>query len=714
MASDVDAANVRRQLEQVINSKAFASSARSGKLLRFLVEETLNGNSGELKEYTLGVKALDRRDSFDPRTDPIVRAEASRLRTRLALYYATEGQEDTVAISLPKGSYVPVFESRSPSQASAPVHSERRWKIAALVCATVAVIAVWWSLRPKDHGLAPLRRFEIELRSGGSLGGSVSPDVAISPDGSLLVFIAQDPNAVAHLYEMRLDQGNTVVLEGTEGGRQPFFSPDGRWIGFQGNGKLRKIPTAGGPPVVLCNAGDSLGATWSTDGNIYAVLDTTGKIWRIPANGGNPKVAADLSPSLLAYPQVLPGASALLLTSVVGGADETTIEVLSLNNGSRKVVGHGGTAARYLPNGYIVYVSGGTLFAVAFDAVRRETRGAPVAILNDVAYSTAQGFAHITFSENGTAVYRRSSSLLAIEWLDASGKTAPLVSTPARYVRPRLSPDGLRLAFGIADASGLSSWIFDIRKRTLTRLPAGDGSLSQPMWTPDGRFLLFGGLRKIFWLLGDGTGKPNPLFDDGQVRHVPLAMTPDGRTLVYLRFDAVTGPDLWTVPVETTKDVLRAGMPEAFQATSALETQARFSPDGHWIAYNSTMSGAWEIYVQKFPPRGGPVQVSVGGGRIPMWSATKPELFYATERQRIMKVSYAIRDGAFVSSPPVAWTESRFADTGVVPALDLDPDGKRFAVLMPADPPGLQQSPNHATVLLNFFDEVERRVGAQK
>jgi len=168
------------------------------------------------------------------------------------------------------------------------------------------------------------------------------------------------------------------------------------------------------------------------------------------------------------------------------------------------------------------------------------------------------------------------------------------------------------------------------------------------------------------------------------------------------------------VPLKATGVGLGIGKPEPFQATPALETQARFSPDGQWIAYNSTVSGSWEIYVQSLPPRDAPVQVSIGGGRIPMWSATKPELFYATERERIMKLSYTIRAGSFVPSPAVAWTERRFADTGVVPALDLHPDGNRFAALMPAEPPGQQQSPNHATLLLNFFDEVERRVAARK
>lgn len=467
---------------------------------------------------------------------------------------------------------------------------------------------------------------------------------------------------------------------------------------------------------MLCAASDSHGGTWGVDGNIYAVLDTTGKVRRLPANGGDPVTVADLSPALLAYPQVLPDSTGLLLTSVFGGG--TAIEVLSLKDGSRKVVAPGGMAARYLPNGYLVYLSGGTLFAVAFDATRGETRGAAVPILHDVAYSLTHGFAQLAFSENGTVVYRRGSNLVSIDWLDRSGDTRPLVPTPARYVRPRLSADGTRLVYGIAEASGISSWAFDIRTGTATRVTSGDSSLSQPMWTPDGRFLLFAGPLRMSWLPGNGTGEPRPLeassLSGEHVRQVPLSVSPDGRTLIYLKYSAVTGPDLWTVPLEATGGQLGMGKPQPLQATSAFETQARFSPDGQWFAYNSTVSGSWEIYVQRFPLQGAAVKVSNGGGRIPMWSETSHELFYATERQRIMKITYSIRGDSFVPSPPVAWTERRFADTGVVPALDLHPDGKRFAVLMSAEPPGQGQSPNHATVLLNFFDEVDRRVTAHK
>ena len=229
------------------------------------------------------------------------------------------------------------------------------------------------------------------------------------------------------------------------------------------------------------------------------------------------------------------------------------------------------------------------------------------------------------------------------------------------------------------------------------------------MWTPDGKFLVLGGRLGATWLRADGTGHSAPLMNSPTIQ-MPASFTPDGKRLVYLEFSPATGPDLWTVPIESANGELRAGKPEPFQVTPALESQAAFSTDGRWIAYNSTVSGSWEIYVQSFPPAGAPAQVSVGGGRIPFWSRNGRDLFYATERQKIIRVPYTIRNGVFTPSTPVAWTERRFADTGVMAGLDLAPDGERFAVLMPAEPPDQQQSPNHVTLLQNFFDEVERRV----
>jgi len=707
--------SARHQMDKIVSSKAFAPSGRSASLLRFVVEETIKGNADQLKEYTLGARALGRGDAFDPRIDPIVRAEASRLRNRLALYYGTEGRDDPLVISLPKGSYVPLFELRQEH----PVGSGRKgwresgWRIASVVFAIASLVSAWWAWRANRPLARPLVRLEVELRSGGSLGSTVGADIAISPDGARLAFVAQDPSGVAHLYTRRLDEQETAEVDGTEGARGPFFSPDGQWIAFQAQGKLKKVPAAGGVPVILCDAADLLGGTWGDDNSIVAVLDQTGSLWRIPSGGGERTLVANITPAIPGWPQMLPRSQALLFTDMQGGAESASIEVLSLTDHRRKTVARGGTYARYLPNGYLVYVSSGRLFAVAFDPIRQETRGVPLEILDDVAYSSTFGYAHMAFSQNGTLVYRRSTNLRTLEWLDEAGKTEPLLDKPAHYIRPRLSPDGRRGAYSTSEVAGTTSWIFDIGQRKTTRLDLGDDFYAQPMWIPNGRFILLGGRAGIGFMRPDGTGGVKKLWESTATQ-VPLSFTPDGSRLAYLEFNPVTGLDLWTVAVNQNDGELRAGPPEPFLVTPAAESQQMFSPDGRWVAYCSTESGSWEVYVQPFPPDGRKMQVSSQGGRIPFWSKNGRDLFYTTERQEILRVPYIIRSGNFAPSPPVLWTERRFADTGVIAGVDLAPSGKRFIALMPAEPSGRQQLPNHVTILLNFFDDIQRRAATKE
>jgi eukaryotic-like serine/threonine-protein kinase len=177
-----------------------------------------------------------------------------------------------------------------------------------------------------------------------------------------------------------------------------------------------------------------------------------------------------------------------------------------------------------------------------------------------------------------------------------------------------------------------------------------------------------------------------------------------------LEFSPVTLIDLWTVAVDEQDGALRADTPQPFLNTPASESYPTFSPDGHWLAYSSDESGTWEVYVRPFLEKYPKVQVSRGGGRVPFWSRDRGTLYYATDRQRIMRASYTVRHGSFVAEPPQPWTAQRIADTGVIAGLDLAPDGKRFAVLMPVETPEEEQSPNHVTMLFNFFDEVARRV----
>jgi serine/threonine-protein kinase len=252
-----------------------------------------------------------------------------------------------------------------------------------------------------------------------------------------------------------------------------------------------------------------------------------------------------------------------------------------------------------------------------------------------------------------------------------------------------------------------------MEQRKTTRLDLGDDFYAQPMWTPNGRFILLGGRAGMGFMRPDGTGGVKKLWESTATQ-VPLSFTPDGSRLAYLEFNPVTGLDLWTVVVNQNDGELRAGPPEPFLVTPAAESQQMFSPDGRWVAYCSTESGSWEVYVQPFPPDGRKTQVSSHGGRIPFWSKNGRDLFYTTERQEILRVPYTIRNGTFAPSEPMLWTERRFADTGVIAGVDLAPNGKRFVALMPAEPSGRQQSPNHVTILLNFFDDIQRRAATKE
>jgi hypothetical protein len=310
-------------LEKVLSSKTFAGAERSGKLLRFLVESAVNGQADQLKEYTLGTRALGRGDSFDPRIDSIARVEVSRLRGRLVLYYATEGEADPVVIVLPRGTYVPVFETRQKGSTahelgSSPQYLALRvlvWVTAGLLLLiggiALSPLSPWRKERSPERSLM---QFEVQLKPGGFNRAAVGSDIAISPDGKLLVFGEYLEDRTMRLASRRLDQRDSVDLTGTEGARGPFFSPDSQWVAFWAGGKLRKIPAGGGSPITLCDAVNLLGGSWGDDGNIIAALDSSGRLWRVSSNGGTPKPIFDLTAESLVprWPQVLPGASAVV------------------------------------------------------------------------------------------------------------------------------------------------------------------------------------------------------------------------------------------------------------------------------------------------------------------------------------------------------------------------------------------------------------------
>ncbi|HEX5475860.1 MAG TPA: hypothetical protein VFX12_14465 [Vicinamibacterales bacterium] len=715
--SSLPDAEVIDEVRRILASPAFDAADRASALLRFLVEQTLAGRADRLKEFTIGAEALGKGDHFDPRTDPIVRAEMSRLRNRLERYYAAEGGADAVVIAVPKGTYVPRFERRPPATGvetprgpERPLASILRpllwFALGAGAAGLIFLVVGRRPAGPSGPGDQPLVRLDVSVAADGVVGSEVGADVALSPDGTRLVFVSRDADGIAHLNVRRLDQSATVSLPETDGARIPFFSPDGRWVGFWASGKLKKVPVDGGAPIVLCDATDLLGGSWGDDDTIVAAsLLARGKLWRIPASGGTPAVVADLTKDGLVpqWPQALPGGRILFTAAGTAAPDASTIELLSLD-GRRRTLVRGGTYGRYLPGGYLIYVNQGTLYGVRVDLDHGAVQGAAVPVLNGIGYSSTFGFAQMAVSRTGTLVYRKSTGAepLVAVWLDATGRAPAFAAGPARYLWPRVSPDGTRLALAVAGGGSDHIAIYDrLHDRPAAVVAEHDAA---PLWTRDGRRLVVAAGRGMSWVSSTG-GEPHPIVP-GDNTQIPWSFAPDGR-LAYHQMSPGSGFDLWTVPIASDASGLRAGTPTPFLRTPAFEVYPSFSPDGHWIAYGSNQSGAWEVYVRAFPDTGRQVQVSVHGGRIPRWSPNGHDLIYRTDDQRLMVTPFTVKGRVFTPGAPRAWSPARLADTGVLPNFDVAPDGRVLA-LMPAQEDPLQ---NRVTFVLNFFDELHRRLG---
>jgi WD40 repeat protein len=712
---------ILEQLARILSSPGFRRTGRSSSLLRFIVEQTIDGKTDRLKEYTLGSEALSRGASFDPRTDTIVRAEMSRLRVRLAEYYEREGRSDSLVFILPKGSYVPHFEDRAAPPDRSRTYSLRRWPLRiamfAVLAASIVLTIIWSKDRAAPSAGLPLQRLDVELKSDGTLGSQVGTDAILSPDGARIVFVARDTNGLAHLYTRRLDQvdqADALQLPGTEGARGVFISPDGLWVGFWASGKVRKVSVDGGSPTILCSAGDLLGASWGDDGNIVLAVNP-GKLWTVPASGRDARVLLDLSDSgLPVWPQVLPGSKSMVYTTLASNnADNATIEMFSFEDGKRRVLVRGGSYGRYLSNGYLVYVNQGALYAKSFDP-ERFVLGEAVPLLDDVSYSRTSGYAQFDVSRTGMLVYRRSDDggRLLGEWIDRAGNSTPVVSTPGRYSWPRLSPDGHRLALSATESGASNIWIVDLGTLETRRLTTATVDHSGLMWWPDGRFLLFGGPGGMTWIDTERPDRSMPASPSHAIQ-IPGAATTAGR-LAYAEMGLETGLDLWTVAVQAVNGVLQFGVPEPFLQTVAFEAQPSFSADGRWISYVSNESGTPDVYVKRIPDDGTKVRISHDGGNTPKWSPNGRELLYQTNDQHVMVTSYQVASGAFTVGPPRVWSPRTLADTGVLPNFDVDSSGQRIFALVPAETAERRQSPNHVTFIFNFANVVQRRAAFRR
>jgi serine/threonine-protein kinase len=413
-----------------------------------------------------------------------------------------------------------------------------------------------------------------------------------------------------------------------------------------------------------------------------------------------------------AFPQILPGSRAVLFLAVPLSydADQSRIEVVSLADHRRKVLVQGGTSPHYLMSGHLVYASKGTLFAIPFDLDKLETRETAISVLDQVAFQPKSPGADFDVSRTGTLVYRRGngvgSGLRTIQWVDGAGKKEPLLAKPGAYSRLRFSPDGKRLSF-LVDTGGVNRdvWVYDSQRDAMTRLTFG-GRHDSPIWSPDGRYIVFGLPNGIYWTRADGAGQPQPL-TQSTTTQIPASFTPDGKRLAYGDYGGGNS-QVFTVPLEDQGGQLKAGKPEQFLKSSFADQAPLFSPDGRWLAYQSNESGKLEVYVRAFPPplsgQGGKWQISNSGGNNPLWSRKGHDLVYQSGDQ-IMAASYIVKGDTFQADTP----RVRIAKLGGT-FWDLAPDGKRVAVLTPVESAEAPTREHEVVFLENFSDELRRKV----
>ena len=605
------------------------------------------------------------------------------------------------------------------------------WVTGALAIIVIALgVLLWLATRPADR---PLMRFSADL--GPEAVESVNITAAISPDGARLAFMARGPEGKQQLATRLLDQAKPMLLPGTENAADPFFSPDGQWIGFFVDGKMKKISVQGGAAVMLCDAPFGRGASWGEDGSIIVTLTNSpgGGLSRVPGAGGTPQTVTkpyDGGEVVHRWPQVLPGGQAVLFTgnTVNGAYDNANIEVLSLKTGQWKAVKRGGYFGRYLATsngaGHLLYLHQGTLLAVGFDLNRLEIRGTPAPVLEDVAGNAATGGGQYDAARNGTLVYLSGKSSAAnwpVVWMDSTGKTQPLLAAPGLYFTPRFSPDGKRLALAVGSFGGGDVQVYDWQRDTMTRLTFMQTN-AFPVWTPDGKRIAFvshsPGGDSMQWIRADGAGEAQVLLESKGERR-GYSFSPDGRRFAFAQQGVDTGFDLWTLPLDLSDpEHPKPGKPELFLRTQFDEQEPVFSPDGRWIAYTSNESGGNEVYVRPFqggkPSGSGKWQISISGGRHPIWSRDGRELFYETPDNRAMAASYTGKADSFAADKPRVWSNTQIREPAGIWNLDLAPDGKRFAVFPRPDANGERKGSVHVTVLLNFFDELRRRVPVGK
>jgi serine/threonine-protein kinase len=608
----------------------------------------------------------------------------------------------------------------TPDGVAAGRHGAARARLLRAALAAAVIVAVfstysWWrASRPVAH---PPVQLPVDL--GPEAEQVPRGSIALSPDGTRLVFVGTGPQGSRQLFTRLLSERAAVPMPGTQqsdGLVMPFFSPDGKWVGFVAGDRLLKIPAEGGPVGTVFQASSPIiAASWGDDDSI--VVSIRGELLSVSTSGGAPRT---IVAGTFFSPHVLPGSRTALVSDGnvnkgnIRTLDDSTIQLIDLKTGAVKPLTLRGYSPRYLQTaggqGYLVFVQRGTLYGVSFDAERLDVRGVPTSLIPGIGSNDlVTGGGQFTFSDNGTIAYLdadASGRVYPISWLNASGEMKPLVGMPGAYGVPRLSPDGKRLAYVSTTPKGSDVWVYDLQQGTNLPLTLNSPGFWEVAWAPDSLHLVYPDRDSLWWVRADGAGEPLRIIDKLEFPRA-FSFTPDGR-LAFGRNGTDNYPDIWTIPLDLSDpDRPKPGKPEPFLASATAEVDGAFSPDGKFFAYSDSEQGGSLVFVQPFPGPGGKRLISPGGGKFPLWS--RDRLMFLGHDDRLMVVDYKIQGTTFLHGNPRPWSPTQIFRDGVRRSFDISADGTRAVVFQrPADV--RSEGSLHATFVLNFFDEVQRRL----
>ncbi|MDQ3256192.1 MAG: hypothetical protein M3R15_20235, partial [Acidobacteriota bacterium] len=536
-----------------------------------------------------------------------------------------------------------------------------------------------------------------------SLGG-----IALSPDGRRLAFSAVDGTGKRRLYLRPLDALAAQLLAGTDGAAHPFWSPDNRFIGFFADGKLKKVAASGGPPQTICNAPGGRGGAWNRDDVIIFTPDPNDGLYRVSAAGGEPSPLTTPDRSRLEgshrWPQFLPDGRSFLYF-ITGPPESRGIYLGSLDSKETKRLLPTDSSAVYAPPGYLLFRRAGTLLAQAFDPQKLELTGEPFPLPEQVGVAAGTFYTYLTISQNGVLAYHTGNSEKAqLAWFDREGKQVGVTGSLGDYYNLALSPDGKRVAFDSVDPQTMNRdvWLLELARGTPMRFTFDPATDWFPVWSPDGSRIVFSSNRNgptdLYQKGASGTGSDELLLKSSNAK-VPTDWSPDGRFILYRSQDPQTKADIWVLPLEGDRQ------PFPLLQTEFNEQQARFSPNGKWIAYTSDESGTTQVYVQSFPAPGTKWQVSTGGGDQPRWRRDGRELFYLAADGKLMAVEVKT-DGTFAAGVPKPLFEIHSPTVAGPIAINYaaTADGQRFVGRSAVE----EASTTPITVIVNWAAEVKQ------